>query len=156
MTENEEGCLSSNQYYEKLQELYIEEDELDLSSDFEARATLVKLQRLENDVLKVKREISKDIRTIRNMYLDESIIDEPKFLGLISIGKKLTPTQKRKKLLAERESALAPYEEIIIIIDDYIKQIEDLGKYIKNEVLETYSQIPRKKVTKVHKVSKEQ
>lgn len=148
--ENHEGeIMDPGVYYEQLQEMYIEESDLNLSSDFEARGTLVKLKRLEHDVLKLKRSISKDMRSIRTMYLDESIIERPKFLGLISIGKKLTPTEKRKKLLAERENNLVPYKEIIEMIDDYILQIEDFRKYIENEVLESYSQIPKyKKVSK--------
>lgn len=150
----EEGEFSINgpeEYYEKLQEMYIDESELNLSSDFEARSTLVKLQRLESDVLKLRREITKDIRSLRNMYLDESIIEKPKLLGLIRIGKELTPTEKRKKLLAERAQQLRPYEEIIEMIDDYILQVEDLRKYIKREALDTHS-LP--KYTKVKKEDK--
>lgn len=138
-------------YYGKLQELYIEDDEIDISSDFEARATLVKLKRLEKDVLKLRREITTDMRTIRTLYLDESIIEKPKILGLFTLGKKLSHTEKRKKLLHERKRALMPYEEIITLIDDYIKQIEDLRKYIEREALETYA-IPEP--SKVNKVSK--
>ena len=36
------------------------------------------------------------------------------------------------------------------MIDDYILQIEDLKKYIEDEVLETYSRIPKT----VRKISK--
>lgn len=148
----EEGILSPEYYYTQLHELYIDESELDLSSDFEARATLVKLKRLETDVLKLKREVSKDMRTVRTLYLDESIIEKPKILGLFSIGKKLSHTEKRKKLLNERENALVPYKEIIDMINDYINQIDDFRKYIEKEALETYSQIPEyKKVTKADK-----
>ncbi len=135
-------------YYAELDELYIDEDEVDISSDFEARATLVKLRRLEKDLLKLKRKISTDMRTIRNMFLDESIIEEPKILGLFSVKKKLTPTQKRKKLLLEREKALKPYKEIIEFIEEYIEQIEDLRKYIKNESLETFAPSEYTRVTK--------
>lgn len=135
-------------YYGQLEELYLDEDELDLSSDFEARATLVKLRRLEKDLLKLKRKVSTDMRTIRNMFLDESIIEEPKLLGIFSMQKKLTPTQKRKKLILEREKALEPYKEIVDYIEDYILQIEELRKYIKNETLETYAPYEYTKVTK--------
>ncbi|MGF7118357.1 hypothetical protein [Methanobacterium oryzae] len=138
-------------YYGKLQELYIEDDEIDISSDFEARATLVKLKRLEKDVLKLRREITTDMRTIRTMYLDESIIEKPKILGLFTLGKKLSHTEKRKKLLHERKRSLMPYEEIITLIDDYIEQIEDLRKYIEREALETYAISEPSKVTKVSK-----
>lgn len=152
MENNEEEIRGPEVYYNELQEMYIEESDLNLSSDFEARGTLVKLNRLESDVLKLKRDVSKDMRSIRTIYLDESIIERPKILGLFSVGKKLSRTEKRKKLLAERENNLVPYKEIIDMIDDYILQIEDLRKYIENEVLETYSQIPKyKKVSKMNK-----
>ncbi|MBI5681367.1 MAG: hypothetical protein HZC47_10775 [Methanobacterium sp.] len=151
MEEDEFLIISPEEYYEKLQEMYIDESELNLSSDFEARSTLVKLQRLESDILKLRREITKDIRSLRNLYLNESIIEKPKILGIISIGKELSHTEKRKKLLSERARQLRPYEEIIEIIDDYILQVEDLRKYIKREALETYSS---PKYTKVKKEDK--
>jgi|GEM_PF-3394247 len=152
MANHEDEIRGPEIYYQQLQEMYIEEDDLNLSSDFEARGTLVKLDRLESDVLKLKRSISKDMRSIRTMYLDESIIEKPKFLGLFNVNKKLSHTEKRKKLLEERENSLVPYKEIIDMIDDYILQIEDLKKYIENEVLETHSRIPTyKKVSKEDK-----
>lgn len=143
--------LDPETYYGKLQELYIEDDEIDISSDFEARATLVKLKRLEKDVLKLRGEITTDMRTIRTLYLDESIIEKPKILGLFTLGKKLSHTEKRKKLLHNRKRALIPYEEIITLIDDYVEQIEDLRKYIEREALETFAMPEASKVTKVSK-----
>lgn len=153
METHEGETLNPDIYYQQLQEMYIEESDLNLSSDFEARATLVKLDRLESDVIKLKRSISQDMRVIRNMYLDESIIEKPKVLGLFNVGKKLSHTEKRKKLIEERENSLIPYKEVIDIIDDYIIQINDLKKYIENEVLETYSRIPTtyKKISKKNK-----
>jgi hypothetical protein len=136
------------EYYTTLQEMYLDESELNLSTDFEARSSLVKVTHLKSDVMKLRREITKDMRTIRNMYLDESIIEKPKILGLFSLERKLTPTEKRKKLLNEREKSLVPYKEIIEMIDDYVSQIEDLEKYIQNEALESYSLPKYKKVSK--------
>jgi hypothetical protein len=136
------------EYYQKLQEMYLDDSELNLSTDFEARASLVKIKRLKSDVLSLRREITQDMRTIRNMYLDESIIEKPKILGLFSLEKKLTPTGKRKKLIFEREKSLSPYKEITKMVDDYVKQIEDMEKYIKNEALETYSLPTYTKVSK--------
>ena len=154
--ESEEEILNPDAYYQQLQEMYIDESDLNLSSDFEARGTLVKLKKLESGVLNLKRSVSKDMRAIRNMYLDESIIEKPKILGLFSVGKKLSRTEKRKKLIEERENILLPYKEVIDMIDDYIIQIDDLRKYIENEVLETYSRIPTtyKKISKADKVNK--
>ncbi len=153
MEDRGDEIVGPDEYYEQLQGMYIEESDLNLSSDFEARGTLVKLKKLESEVLTLKRSVSKDMRAIRNMYLDESIIEKPKLLGLFKVGKKLSRTEKRKKLIEERENNLLPYKEIIDIIDDYIGQIDGLRKYIENEVLETYSRIPAtyKKVSKVRK-----
>ena len=149
--ENHEGeILDPGVYYEQLQEMYVEESDLSLSSDFEARTTLVKLDRLKSDVSKLKRDISKDMRTIRTAYLDESIIEKPKFLGLFGNGKELSTAEKRKKIEKERENNLTPYKEVIAMADDYIIQIEDLKKYIEDEVLETYSRIPKT----IRKISK--
>lgn len=136
------------EYYEMFQEMYLDDSELSLSTDFEARSSLVKINRLKSDVQSLRLEITKDMRTIRTMYLDESIIEKPKILGLFSLGKKLTPTEKRKKLIFERKKSLIPYKEITEMVDDYLKQIEDLEKYIQNEALEIYS-LP--KYTKVGK-----
>jgi hypothetical protein len=143
--------LDPEVYYGRLQELYIEDDEIDLSSDFEARSTLVKLKRLEKDILKLRGQITTDMRTIRSLYLNESIIEKPKVLGLFRLGKKLSHTEKRKKLLHERKRALMPYEEIIVLIDEYIGQIEDLRKYIEREALETYTISEPSKLTEVSK-----
>ena len=150
MENYEEEILDPSVYYKQLQEMYIEESDLNLASDFEARTTLVRLNRLKTDVSKLKRSISKDMRTIRTAYLDESIIEKPKLLGLFGKGKELSTAEKRKKLEKERENNLIPYKEIIDMIDDYILQIEDLRKYIEDEVLETYSRIPKsyKKISK--------
>lgn len=139
MEKGEEIVREPEEYYIKLQEMYLDESEINLSTDFEARSSLVKLKRLKSEVLALRREITRDMRTIRNMYLDESIVERPKILGFFSVRKKLSPTQKRKKLIYEREKSLIPYREIVEMVDDYLGQIEDLEKYIKNESLETYS-----------------
>jgi hypothetical protein len=148
MEESEGIIRDPKDYYQELQTMYLDESEINLSNDFEARASLVKLKRLKSDFLGLKREISSDMRSIRNMYLDESILEKPKILGIFSFQKKLNPTEKRKKLITEREKSLIPYKEIVEMVDDYVNQIEDLEKYIKNEALETYS-LP--KYTKVSK-----
>lgn len=135
-------------YFNTLDEMYLEDDEIDISSDFEARATLVKLKKLEKDLIKLKHDISTDMRTIRNMFLDESIIEKPKLLGLFRVERKLSKTQKRKKLLFERDKALKPYNDILEIIDNYILQIDDLRKYIHREALDNYAPSEYTKVTK--------
>lgn len=148
--ENHEEILDPGVYYEQLQGMYIEESDLNLSTDFEARTTLVKLNRLQSDVSKLKHDVSQDMRTIRNMFLDDSIMEKPKVFGIFGKGKELSTAEKRKKLEKERENNLTPYKEVIDMIDDYILQIEDLKKYIEDEVLETYSRIPKT----VRKISK--
>ena len=150
MENHEEEILDPGVYYEQLQGMYIEEADLNLATDFEARTTLVKLNRLKSDVSKLKRRVSHDMRSIRNVYLDESVIDKPKLLGIFSKGKELSTSEKRKKLEKERENNLTPYKEVIDMIDDYILQIEDIKKYIEDEVLETYSRIPKT----IRKISK--
>jgi len=150
MDSHEEEILDPATYYQQLKEMYIEESDLNLSSDFEGRATLVKLNRLKSDVSKLKKSISKDMRTIRTVYMDESVIEKPKLLGLFGRGKELSIAEKRRKLETAREDNLTPYKEIIDMANDYILQIEDLQKYIEDEVLETYSRIPKsyKKISK--------
>lgn len=146
MEEREEVLRDPQEYYTILQDMYLDESEIDISTDFEARASLVKIRRLKSDVLDLRRVINKDMRTIRNMYLDESMIQDSKILGLFSL-KKLSPTQKRKKLINQREKNLTPYNEIIEMVDDYIKQIDELEKFIKNKAL-TYSHPKYTRVTK--------
>ena len=150
MENHEDEILDPGIYYKQLQEMYIEEVDLNLSTDFEARTTLVRLNRLKSDVSKLKRNVSKDMRAIRTIYLDDSIIEKPKLQGIFGRGKELSTAERRKKLETERENNLMPYKEVINLIDDYILQIEDLRKYIEDEVLETYSRIPKtvKKISK--------
>lgn len=135
----EEVAMEAEEYYYMLQELYLDESQIDLENDFKARASLVRLKRLKSDVKDLRLQITQDTRIIRNMYLDESVIDKSKIMGLFRFQKKLTPTQKRKKLIIERERSLVPYKEIIELIDLYIQQIEDMEKYIQNEALDEYS-----------------
>ena len=148
MEEDEIIYDSPEYYYNLLSEMYLDDDEMDISSDFEARATLVKLNKLEKDLDKLKLTISTDMRTIRNLFLNETIIEKPKFLGLFRLEKKLSKTQKRKKLLFEREKALKPYKELIEIIEEYVLQIDDLRKYIQKEFLETFARSEYTRVTK--------
>lgn len=148
MVVEEEIVRNPEEYYYALQGMYLDEAELDLTSDLGARSSIVKLKKLKTEVIDLKREISKDMRTIRNMYLDASIIENRKILGLFSIGRNLTPTQKRKKLIEERERNLVPYQEIKEMIDNYTEQIEELENYIKNEITETYSSPKYRKVSK--------
>lgn len=148
--ENHEEILDPGVYYEQLQGMYIEESDLNLSTDFEARTTLVRLNRLQSDVSKLKHDVSQDMRTIRNMYLDDSIMEKPKVFGIFGKGKELSTAEKRKKLEKERENNLTPYKEVIDVINEYITQLEDLKKYIEDEVLETYSRIPKT----IRKISK--
>ena len=84
--ENHEEILDPGVYYEQLQGMYIEESDLNLSTDFEARTTLVKLNRLQSDVSKLKHDVSKDMRTIRNMFLDNSMMEKPKVFGIFGKG----------------------------------------------------------------------
>lgn len=135
----EEVAMEAEEYYYMLQELYLDESQIDLENDFKARASLVRLKRLKSDVKDLRLQITQDTRIIRNMYLDESVIDKSKIMGLFRFQKKLTPTQKRKKLIIERERSLVPYKEIIELIDLYIQQIEVMEKYIQNEALDEYS-----------------
>ncbi len=50
METHDEEVLDPGAYYEQLQEMYIEEADLNLSTDFEARTTLVKLNRLKSSI----------------------------------------------------------------------------------------------------------
>lgn len=129
---NEVNIQKPEVYYSILENMYLEN--IDLSTDLEIREAIKKINHHKKDVLDLKREVNHDIRIIRTMYLDESMIDNSKILGVIPINRNLSPIQKRKKLINERDKTMGPYNEIINIIDDYLKQIDEFENYIKNEL----------------------
>ena len=123
----EEKILKPKQYQKMIQELDIENFELKTSSIFEAKLTLIAIKRLEEELLEIKRSVSADMRSIKLKYIGHDY-SKSSFFGL----KKANVVAKRKSLNNKCNRELVPYDNLLFIIDDYIKQIEDVKDYISD------------------------
>jgi hypothetical protein len=127
MPSSENKILKPKGYQSMINELDIESFEVKTSSIFEARITMVNLERLEEVLLEIKHSISGDMRAITLKYLDSNQ-NQSSFLGL----KKTKTATRRKSLDKKREKKLEHYRKIIYIIDDYLQQIEEVKEYINS------------------------
>lgn len=127
MSEDGRENLSPKQYNRMIEKLDIENIELKTSSIFEAKTTLVQLLRLEESLLEIRKGVSGEIRAIKLKYLSHN--EKSSVLGSFSLRKpKLSSKRKSAHDKCERE--IGPYKKVLYIIDDYLKQIEEVKEYI--------------------------
>jgi hypothetical protein len=126
MSGSEKKILKPKEYERMISKLDIESFEIKTSSILEARITLIALERLEEDLLDIKRRISADMRVIKLKYLDHNY-NKSSFLGSL---KRTKASTKRKSLDNKCDRELGPYKKVLYIIDDYLKQIDDIKEYI--------------------------
>lgn len=127
MPATENVMIKPKEYKKMISKLDIENFELKTSSILETRLTMVNLERLEEDLLEIKRSISGNMRAITLKYLD-SKQNQSSFLGL----SKTKTASRRKSLASKREKELGPYRKIVYTIDDYLQQIEEIKDYLNN------------------------
>lgn len=126
MPGSERKILKPKEYERMISKLDIENFELKTSSILEARITLVSLERLEEDLLEIKREISGDMRAIKLKYLGH---DHAKS-SLLGSLKRTKASTRRKSLDDKCDRELGPYKKVLYIIEHYLEQIEDVKEEI--------------------------
>ena len=129
MSGPEKKILKPKDYEKMISNLDIENFELKTSSILEARITLVGIERIEEDLLEIRRQVSAEMRRIKLKYLGQDHT-KSSLLGSLK-GTKASARRKSMDNKCDRERG--PYENVLYIIDDYLKQIEDVKEYI-NEI----------------------
>ena len=130
MSSTENKMTKPKEYQKMINALDIENFELKTSNALEARITLVNLQRLEEELHEIRRNVSGNMRAISLKYL-ESRQQKSSFLGL-----KSKTSSRRKSLDTKKVKEQGPYKKVLYIIDDYLNQIEEIKEYIDNLNLE--------------------
>jgi hypothetical protein len=124
----ERKILKPKDYERMVSSLDIENFELKTSSILEARITLVSIERLEENLLEIRRDISRDMRAIKMKYLGYDY-NKSSLLGSL---KRTTATSKRKSLDNKCNRELESYNKVLYTINHYLEQIENVKEYINN------------------------
>jgi hypothetical protein len=109
--------------------------ELDFDSIGASRRSSVELQQKQNELKRLKRQINKDIKSLQSFYLRERVkigrkYDSRQELSntdkFLHRSKSKTRIKKMRKLENEKEKVIGEYKDMQYIIDDLIKQIDDI------------------------------
>lgn len=126
MPKIEKKILKAKEYERMISNLDIESFELKTSSILEARMTLIGIERIEENLLEIRRQVSADMRVVKLKYLNYDY-SKSSLLGSI---KRTKVSSKRKSIDKKCDRELGPYEKVLYIIDDYLEQIKDVKDYI--------------------------
>ena len=126
MSPSEKKVLKPKDYEKMISNMDIESFELKTSSILEARMTLIGIERIEEDLVEIRRQVSSDMRAVKLKYLNYNY-NKSSILGSI---KRTKVSSKRKSVDKKCNRELGPYEQVLYIIDDYLEQIKDVKDYI--------------------------
>ncbi len=126
MSETEKKILKPNDYKRMVSNLDLESFELRTSSILEARMTLIGIERMEENLLEIRQQVSADMRAVKLKYLSYDY-SKSSLLGHL---KRTKISTKRKSMNKKCKRELEPYEQVLYIIDDYLEQIKDVKAYI--------------------------
>ena len=124
-------------YRKQISEIGIEDMVIDVSSLQKAMETMSKLDDLEKVLDKIKFNLHTDMRNLRVEYMKkiQNVDESSKKKGLFGRKKSVDSIVKKKKTLKKERSAnIAAYEIIENLVNDYLNQIEESRRYIKNYI----------------------
>lgn len=124
-------------YRKQISEIGIEDMVIDVSSLQKAMETMSQLDDLEKVLNKIKFNLHTDMRNLRVEYMKkiQNVDESSKKKGLFGRKKSVDSIMKKKKTLKkERHANIAAYEIIENLVNDYINQIEESRRYIKNYI----------------------
>ena len=124
-------------YRKQIEEIGIEDKVIDVSSLQNAMQTMSELDELEKVLNKIKFNLHTDIRNLRVEYMHKiQEADElSKKKGVLGRKKSVENTvQKKKTLKKDRNANIAAYEIIEDLVNNYLAQIEESRRYIKNHI----------------------
>ena len=127
--------ISPKVYQQQIQDLGIEGLVVSPENTEEALILLDAFEETEKILERIRHNIRIDIRAIRVDYLEKikGIKDSSKVIGLYSKQRPMKEKIKDKRnLIDERDLKIAPYESIEYTVDEYLRQIKDIKKYLKN------------------------
>lgn len=129
--------MGAKMYRKQLSEIGIEDMEINVSSLQNAMDTMQKLDDMELILKKIRFNLHTDIRKVRVDYmgrmqdLDEQL-NKPKLFGRKRSADEII--RKKKSLMKERKMKIASYEIIENMVNNYLSQIEESRRYIKNHI----------------------
>ena len=127
--------ISPKVYQQQIQDLGIEGLVVSPENTEEALILLNAFEETEKILERIRHNIRIDIRAIRVDYLEKikGIKDSSKVMGLYSKQRPMKEKiNDKRNLIDERDLKIAPYESIEYTVDEYLRQIKDIKKYLKN------------------------
>ena len=127
--------ISPKLYQQQIQDLGIEGLIVSPKDAEEALILLDAFEETEKILERIRHNIRIDIRAIRIDYIEQikNIKDSSKVMGLYSKQRSMKDKiNDKRKLIDERDLKIAPYESIEYTVDEYLKQIKNVKKYLKN------------------------
>ena len=148
---------SASDYKLKIENLDIEESLNNRSSKSVKEAQAVKKDCIsyQRDLRQIKKAINLEIKEIRAGYRDKianagSIVDGAfSLFGKRGLGGSIRADSKRA-MTQERNNVIAPYENLKLIIDNYIHSIDNAKKEIDDFIIELKSQEQLEKPSKAN------
>ena len=127
--------ISPKVYQQQIQDLGIEGLVVSPENTEEALILLDAFEETEKILERIRHNIRIDIRAIRVDYIEKikGIKDSSKVMGLYSKQRSMKEKiNDKRNLIDERDLKIAPYESIEYTVDEYLRQIKDIKKYLKN------------------------
>jgi len=132
-------------YHRQISDLGLDKLTISASSAAEAKASMTPVRSLQQQLRQIKRYIDQDMKTIRAEYRDKSSTAASSSSSLLSaFGKRKLAGQVRadakRRLSAQRDQQLKPYENLKLTIDDVLFQLDSaklqLSDYIQEATAE--------------------
>lgn len=145
------------EYRRQISELGLDHMEILVSSLAESKAALTKVRSLQKQLRQIKRNINLDMKAIRAEYRQRVSTAAAGSSAILSLfGKRKLAGQMRagekRRLNAERDRKLAPYEDLKLTIDDLLVQMDAakvrLGNLIEEAKAEEQAQKQASRVRK--------
>ena len=118
---------SAEEYRQQVSDLGLDRIEIEASSLTEGKAAVANVRRLQKELRQIKRNINLEMKTIRAEYKQKiAEAGTSGLTGLLAMGRgggKFRASEKRR-VRAERDSKLDPYDQVKLTIDDLIVQLD--------------------------------
>jgi F0F1-type ATP synthase membrane subunit b/b' len=118
---------SAEEYRQQVSDLGLDHMEIGASSLAEGKAALADVRRLQKELRQIKRNVNLEMKTVRTQYKARiAAAGTSGWTGLLAMGRggsRYRASEKRR-VRAERDSKLAPYDEVKLTIDDLLVQMD--------------------------------
>ena len=137
---------SEEEYRQQVSDLGVDRMKIEASSLAEGKAAIANVRRLQKELRHIKRNINLEMKTIRAGY--KPMIAEAGTSGWTGLlgGGKLRASAKRRAR-AMRDSKLAPYDQVKLMIDDLIVQLDGAKLQLQDFMAEAKAEEKAQKET---------